>query len=66
MSFDYPAPGELPVRSVLAWPPCRCGNAICPDGPRTESPQDDSPVLQDLRERVREVNEEHEHWRGLS
>ncbi|MFI1016284.1 hypothetical protein [Streptomyces sp. NPDC020965] len=35
--------------------------------PSQGSPRsDDSPTLLALRERVREVNEDHEHWRGLA
>lgn len=36
--------------SVLKWPPCRCGNPICPDAPADDA--DESSTTDRLRERV--------------
>lgn len=61
-SGPVPGSGEPPSREALSRPGYRCGQSAHPDGPRHES---DSPLLRSLRERVREVNKDHEHWRGL-
>lgn len=59
---DFPA-----HRSPLTYPPCECGAAGCPDRPKRPGQDQaretrllvgpDSPVLQDLRARVRDEND---------
>ncbi|NDZ81290.1 hypothetical protein G3I19_22705 [Streptomyces sp. SID10853] len=36
--------------SVLKWPPCRCGNPVCPDAPADDV--DESSTTDRLRERI--------------
>lgn len=59
---------DLPAhRSPLTYPACECGANGCPDQPNSPGPERtheehpragaDSPVLQDLRARVREEND---------
>lgn len=57
---------EALIRSALKYPPCRCGGAKCPDAaPAADDDQSEhqrpdghqeSPVLSDLRSRVRDDN----------
>lgn len=67
---DFPA-----YRSPLTYPPCACGAAVCPDRPKRPARASeretclpsgpDSPVLQDLRARIRDENDRRRMFGGL-
>ncbi|MFB7634916.1 hypothetical protein ACFC0M_28735 [Streptomyces sp. NPDC056149] len=65
---------EALVQSVLAFPPCRCGRAVCPDSAPADEEQhqgdgyqddehSDSPTLLHLRARMCEDNTQRRYGR---